>query len=69
MPSLLFWKLNDFSVAPWHPSALLVGPEAVCQDYSLFLGHRRITGEDEGFQTSCKTDHVCVVLITCFSLR
>lgn len=68
MLSLLFWKLDDSSVAPWHSFALHASLEAVYQDYSLFLGQIWITRE-EGFLTFCKTDHVHIVLVTCFNVR
>lgn len=69
MLSLLFWKWDDFSIAPWHAFAILSGLEAVRQDHSLFLGQIRITGEGGGFLTSCKTDYGCIGLVTCFNLQ
>jgi len=67
--SLLLWRLDDFSVASRHTFALLARLEALCQDYSLFRGQMWTTGEGEGFLASCKTGHVCTVLVTCFNLR
>lgn len=55
-----------FSVASWHSFALLAGLEAVCQDYSLFLGQiywRR------GRICNFLQNHVCIGLVTCFNLR